>query len=321
MDGRPRSDEQEHWMFERFTNRTRRALELAHEEARLLNHTFVGSEHLLLGLISEGEGVAGKTLHALGISLEAVRERVEAAIGPAAAFSAGGSLPFTPDAKKVLELSLREALQLGHNYIGTEHVLLGIVREGECLAARVLIELGPDLWVVRQRVVQLLSGYAVRPHYPEPASGGSRREALVDLGPGVSAVAVPIDPSALVTWNDVEDVLRSAAAVRSAHVTTWDSDGVAHRSCDYEPAAPPTITVTVAGAHISAEAFERTTAYGNPERLDDIGDAAIYDAVTSSLLVFKGSVAFSVAVHGHWDSRAVASALARKGAERLDGAV
>jgi ATP-dependent Clp protease ATP-binding subunit ClpC len=115
-------------VFERFTDRGRRVLVLAQEEARLLNHSFIGTEHILLGLIHEGEGLAAKALESLGISLEAVRERVEETIGPAGAAPTGDAPPFTPRAKKVLELSLREALQLGHNYIGTEHILLALVR-------------------------------------------------------------------------------------------------------------------------------------------------------------------------------------------------
>jgi ATP-dependent Clp protease ATP-binding subunit ClpA len=148
-------------MFERFTDRARRVLVLAQEEARLLNHSFIGTEHILLGLIHEGEGVAAKALESLGISLEAVREKVEETIGPAGS-APTGSPPFTPRAKKVLELSLREALQLGHNYIGTEHMLLGLVREGEGVAAQVLVSLGADLTRVRQQVIQLLSGYQGR---------------------------------------------------------------------------------------------------------------------------------------------------------------
>ena len=143
-------------MFERFTDRARRVLVLAQEEARLLNHNFIGTEHILLGLIHEGEGVAAKALEQLGISLEAVREKVEETIGPAGSASTG-SPPFTPRAKKVLELSLREAMQLGHNYIGTEHILLGLVREGEGVAAQVLVKLGADLSRVRRHVIQLLS--------------------------------------------------------------------------------------------------------------------------------------------------------------------
>ena len=146
-------------MFERFTDRARRVVVLAQEEARLLNHNYIGTEHILLGLIHEGEGVAAKALESLGISLEAVRSQVEEIIGQGGS-SPSGHIPFTPRAKKVLELSLREALQLGHNYIGTEHILLGLIREGEGVAAQVLVKLGADLSRVRQQVIQLLSGYS-----------------------------------------------------------------------------------------------------------------------------------------------------------------
>ena len=146
-------------VFERFTDRARRVVVLAQEEARLLNHNYIGTEHILLGLIHEGEGVAAKALESLGISLEAVRSQVEEIIGQGGS-SPSGHIPFTPTAKKVLELSLREALQLGHNYIGTEHILLGLIREGEGVAAQVLVKLGADLSRVRQQVIQLLSGYS-----------------------------------------------------------------------------------------------------------------------------------------------------------------
>ena len=146
-------------VFERFTDRARRVVVLAQEEARLLNHNYIGTEHILLGLIHEGEGVAAKALESLGISLEAVRSQVEEIIGQGGS-SPSGHIPFTPRAKKVLELSLREALQLGHNYIGTEHILLGLIREGEGVAAQVLVKLGADLSRVRQQVIQLLSGYS-----------------------------------------------------------------------------------------------------------------------------------------------------------------
>src|SRR3989449_1420625 len=146
-------------MFERFTDRARRVVVLAQEEARMLNHNYIGTEHILLGLIHEGEGVAAKSLESLGISLEGVRSQVEEIIGQGQQ-APSGHIPFTPRAKKVLELSLREALQLGHNYIGTEHILLGLIREGEGVAAQVLVKLGADLNKVRQQVIQLLSGYA-----------------------------------------------------------------------------------------------------------------------------------------------------------------
>jgi ATP-dependent Clp protease ATP-binding subunit ClpC len=157
-------------MFERFTDRARRVVVLAQEEARMLNHNYIGTEHILLGLIHEGEGVAAKALESLNISLEAVRSQVEEIIGQGQA-APTGHIPFTPRAKKVLELSLREALQLGHNYIGTEHILLGLIREGEGVAAQVLQKLGADLNRVRQTVIQLLSGYTGGKG--EQTSGGS----------------------------------------------------------------------------------------------------------------------------------------------------
>jgi ATP-dependent Clp protease ATP-binding subunit ClpC len=144
-------------VFERFTDRARRVLVLAQEEARLLNHGFIGTEHILLGLIHEGEGLAAEALAALGISLEAVRAEVEETIGVSGS-APMDPVPFTPRAKKVLELSLREALQMGHQYIGTEHILLGLVREGEGVAATVLVGLGAELPRVRQVVITLISG-------------------------------------------------------------------------------------------------------------------------------------------------------------------
>ena len=148
-------------MFERFTDRARRVVVLAEEEATRLHHGEIGTEHLLLGLIDEREGVAATALESLGISLEAVRRQVEEIIGQGGS-SPSGHLPFTPRAKKVLELSLREALQLGHNYIGTEHILLGLIREGEGVAAQVLVNAGADLSRVRRQVGQLLADVARR---------------------------------------------------------------------------------------------------------------------------------------------------------------
>jgi ATP-dependent Clp protease ATP-binding subunit ClpA len=144
-------------MFERFTDRARRVVVLAQEEARLLNHGRIGTEHILLGLIHEGEGVAATALKAMNISLGAVRQEVEQVIGRGQELPSG-HIPFTPRAKKVLELSLRESMQLGHNYIGTEHILLGLIREGQGVAAQVLVKLGADLNRVRQQVIELLHG-------------------------------------------------------------------------------------------------------------------------------------------------------------------
>jgi ATP-dependent Clp protease ATP-binding subunit ClpC len=148
-------------MFERFSDQARRVLVLAQEEARLLDHNFIGTEHVLLGLVREGDGVAARALASFGINLEAVREKVAEMIGPVGALTTG-SPPFTPRAKRVLELSLREALQLGHNYIGTEHMLLGVVREGDGVAAQVLVSLGADLADVRRRVLDVLDDKVVQ---------------------------------------------------------------------------------------------------------------------------------------------------------------
>src|SRR5499426_4067964 len=155
-------------MFERFTDRARRVVVLAQEEARMLNHNYIGTEHILLGLVHEGDGVAAKALASIGISIEGVRQQVEEIIGQGQQ-APTGQIPFTPRAKKVLELSLREALQLGHSYIGTEHILLGLIREGEGVAAQVLQKLGADLNRVRQQVIQLLSGFQGKE--PAPAGG------------------------------------------------------------------------------------------------------------------------------------------------------
>jgi hypothetical protein len=177
---RMRRGEERGSMFERFTNRARRAVVLAQEEARLLNHNYIGTEHLLLGLIHEGEGVAARALESLGISLEAVRNEVEEIIGQGE-IAPTGHIPFTPRAKKVMELSLREARQLRCNYIGTEHILLGLVREGEGVAAKVLVKLGGDLTRVRQQVVQLLSGYAGGEESAEPVDENLEAEIVAAI--------------------------------------------------------------------------------------------------------------------------------------------
>ncbi len=180
-------------MFERFTDRARRVVVLAQEEARLLNHNYIGTEHILLGLIHEGEGVAAKSLESMGISLEAVREKVEEIIGHGHE-SPSGHIPFTPRAKKVLELSLREALQINHSYIGTEHILLGLIREGEGVAAQVLVKLGADLNRVRSTVLQLLSGFqggkeAATSGAPEQGNAPSSSMVLDQFGRNLTQAA------------------------------------------------------------------------------------------------------------------------------------
>jgi ATP-dependent Clp protease ATP-binding subunit ClpC len=164
-------------MFERFTDRARRVVSLAQEEARRLDHGYIGTEHILLGLIREGDGVAARALESLGISLDAVRQQVEEIIGRGQQ-APSGHIPFTPRAKKVLELSEREALQLGHNYIGTEHILLGLIREGDGVAAQVLVKLGADLNRVRQQVILLLHGRQAKGPVAARSTSGELPEAV-----------------------------------------------------------------------------------------------------------------------------------------------
>ena len=304
-------------MFERFTDRARRVLVLAQEEARLLDHNFIGTEHILLGLLQEGEGVAAKALAAVAVSREEVRRKVEETVGPSG--STTGSPPFTPRSKKVLELALREALRLHHNYIGTEHILLGLVREGEGVGAQVLTSLGVDLNRLRQEVMELLSG-----HHPPPGSGhGEGHEArrpLVGTGEGVEAAPAPLEANALVTWDDVEEVLRATAAVETATMERWAADGVDHLSCDYEARLPPRTSVSVAAARVSRDAFELSVADVGYEHVDDVGDAAVYHAPTGTIRVLAGGTVFAVTVTGLPDARGTATALARKALDRLSGA-
>jgi len=171
-------------MFERFTNRARHAVVLAQEESRRLHHNYIGTEHVLLGLLGEPDGLAGRALTGLGVTLEGTRERVAAIVGTGTAEPAG-HIPFTPRAKKVLELSLREALRLGHNYIGTEHILLGLIREGDGVAAQVLAELC-GLPAARKAVLDLVATLPDRPSRwrfrPPWARGGPLRGMPVGFG-------------------------------------------------------------------------------------------------------------------------------------------
>jgi ATP-dependent Clp protease ATP-binding subunit ClpC len=167
-------------MFERFTDRARRVVALAKEEAKRLKHSYIGTEHILLGLLREGEGVAAKALESLGISLDAVRQQVEEIIGQGQQ-EPSGHIPFTPRAKKVLELSLRESEQLGHDHIGTEHILLGLLREGDGVAAQVLVKLGADLSRVRQQVIILIGSRRPRPARRMPEEGAPENAAQARL--------------------------------------------------------------------------------------------------------------------------------------------
>jgi len=200
--------------YERFNDRARRVLVLAEEEARVLSHRAIGTEHILLGLIHEG-GLAASVLESLDISLQAVREKVDATL-PASRNAPAGSLPFAPGANKVLELSLREATQLGHGYVGTEHILLGILREGECSAAQVLVSLGAELSQVRQQVIELTAGSDIGEARPWPyedsapggRSAGSRTAQDEEL---MAAVGTH-------WWAEVVEVGRNAAACAKAYL-------------------------------------------------------------------------------------------------------
>lgn len=202
-------------MFERFTDRARRVVVLSQEEARLLNHDYIGTEHILLGLIHEDEGVAAKALESLNVSLRAARSEVEAIIGQGQA-GPTGHIPFTPRAKKVLELSLREALQLGHNYIGTEHILLGLIREGEGVGAQVLTKLGATLEKVRGEVVRQLGELGVsvpeRPLRPE-ATGPEQPPPLSARAQAAMVLAEEIADKLDHAEVDPEDLLRALLAL------------------------------------------------------------------------------------------------------------
>jgi ATP-dependent Clp protease ATP-binding subunit ClpA len=204
-------------MFERFTDRSRQVIVLAQEEARMLDHNYIGTEHILLGLIRESDGCAARALESLGISLDAVRQQVEEIIGRGQE-APTGPVPFTPRAKKVLALSLRESLQLGHNYIGTEHILLGLLREGDGVAAQVLVRLGADLNRVRQQVIQLLHGYQAQDVESAGSRPGERARAVLPDDAVAWFDALDRRLTALERWvsmqPDLEDLDREIAQVR-----------------------------------------------------------------------------------------------------------
>jgi ATP-dependent Clp protease ATP-binding subunit ClpA len=220
-------------MFQRFTDRARRAVVEAQEEARMLNHNYIGTEHLLLGLIHEGDGVAAKALESLGISLDTVRQQVEQIIGRGQQ-TLSGHIPFTPRAKKVLELSLDEALQLGHKYIGTEHILLGLIREGDGVAAQVLVKLGCDLNRVRQQVIRLLHGHQGEDVKIAGSRLGERTRAGVPDDVHARIGALDRRLAAVERWMgirpDLEDLDQEIAQVRrekEAALDRQDSEAIA----------------------------------------------------------------------------------------------
>ena len=206
-------------MFERFSDRARRVMDLAQEEARLSSHDYVGTEHILLALIDEGEGVAARALESLGINEDAVRHEVEEIAGRGQQ-APPEQIPFTPRARKALELALREAIQLGHIYVGTEHILLGLIRQGDGVATQVLAKLAADPNRVRQRVIQVLHGHQGRSarvaRRPGPAGGGKRKLLSEVLGrlssveTRLSAVERRVGTSA----PDLRDLEREIAEVR-----------------------------------------------------------------------------------------------------------
>ena len=216
-------------MFERYTDRARRVVVLAQEEARRLDHNYIGTEHILLGLIHEGDGIAAKALVSLEINLDAVRQQVEEIIGQGQQ-APSGHIPFTPRAKKVLELSLRESQQLGHDYIGTEHILLGLVREGDGVAAQVLIRLGADPNRVRKQVIQLISGQQPQ---PQPGRRAPREGPIVT---GVQARLVAVEgrlaavEQRLGTGPDTRDLDEQSDRVRGERHAAADAE-------EYEEAA------------------------------------------------------------------------------------
>jgi hypothetical protein len=207
-------------MLERFTDRARQVVSLAQDEARRLEHNYIGTEHILLGLVSEGDGVAARALESLGIGLDTVRQQVEEIIGQGqqAPF---GHIPFTPRAKKVLELSLREALQLGHRHIGTEHILLGLVREGDGVAAQVLVRLGADLNRVRQQVIQLLAGRTAE----GPGPGLDIRLVMVEQ----QLAAIELQLTTIERWlgirpdtSDLDEQIEAARTEKQAAIEAQD---------------------------------------------------------------------------------------------------
>jgi ATP-dependent Clp protease ATP-binding subunit ClpC len=220
-------------MFERFTDRARRVVVLAQEEARMLEHDYIGTEHLLLALVHEGGGVAARALESLGISLDAVRQQVEQIIGRGQQ-ARSGSIPFTPRAKKVMELALREAEAMGHGYVGTEHLLLGLIREGDGVAAQVLVRLGADLNRVRQQVILLLHrGAETGPAGAQTRRGKRERERLIDEA---LARVDPVDQrlAAIERWvgmaPDLDDLDQEIAHVRRDKESAIESQ-------DFEAAA------------------------------------------------------------------------------------
>jgi len=289
-------------MFERFTDRGRRVLVLAQEEVRLLDHDAITTEHLLLGLLGEGEGVAARSLASVGVTIDAARARVQEKIPPS-----GRDLstppPFSQGARQALELALREALGLGHDHLGTEHLLLGVVREGGG-ACDVLVGLGVDPARLRQEVISRTEG------------GNVQMVAGVE-GDAVAAADIPVDLGSILGWDDVAAVL--AAGVRATSQTKrTEADGVVYESWRYHLLGRPEISVSVAAASVTRAAFESyATRIPEAQPVEDLGDAATYSALTRSLRVLSGTMLLVVVVKDHQHPKEAAVTVARRALANL----
>lgn len=286
------AEDQTATVFERFTERARRVMVLAQEEARLLDHGFIGTEHLLLGMIHEGEGVAARALAAHGVTLERARAEVTQILGDAGT-PFRGSPPFTPRSKAVLELSLREAIERGNEYLGTEHLLLGLLREGQGVAVHVLATLAGDPADVRSTVLDLLAG------------GPPGALAAVDSA-AVAGDGVPVAPLALIGPEEARALAGGWLAVDSEGRDV-ELDETLYATRRYRAAPGPELTVAVVGAAVPREAFDAFTArIPDAEPAGGLGDAATWSATRSSLRVLRRTTVFVVRVTGHPDPRAAA---------------
>ena len=280
-------------MFERFNDDARLVLRMAQEEVRQLDHNVLGTEHLLLGLFHQGRSFAVDALKSLGVTYEAARGEVKAMRGP----GAGGyvmSPPFSSAAKSVLELSLREALQLGHSHIGPEHFLLGLTKETGDLGASVLVKLGGDLPTVHQRVIRILTDA----HVLTTVIGDDRGDP-------------PISATRLFARSDVDSFLASWV-VADAQVRRTGMGGLVYETCTYSPRELPEISVSVAASRVTRADFESEREPEGTEPIEGLGDAATYTNATHLLRVLAGTTLFTVQVRHDQMPREAAIAVARQ---------